>query len=412
MAFCAPIIQTKSENRPHSSNKSINNPNASQQTQKVGTPLFLRNENAKIGEKLEQQPKPFDQSLQMVRHNGSQLPNSTKQQFETSFGTNLSSVRIHNSKQHHVLARALNARAFTVGTDIMFGEDHYAPNSKAGKKLLAHEITHVIQQESGRASGKTITPGLQLSTPGDQFEKEADQRAEQFSNSGATDPIQGHQDLQQLNSSRSDVLIQRDEDEDEQGFDYNLLPPSLKYQYGPYSLSADPSSAQFGYRSGDDALSLGYQYGSDIFYNAQSGGFNSRFGLNPETGVGSYGIGGASRGFNFGLSANTAGSFGANFGYGAPLLPMPAMLGQQAYAGVQGAHGVLGAIPDFANDPLGTYDAQGNNINAATALGGSLAQIYGQQQQGNGGMPFGVGARLSYSPEQQWMFGLGVQGSF
>ena len=113
---------------------------------------------------------------------------------------------------------------------------------------------------------------------------------------------------------------------------------------------------------------------------------------------------------NFGVGGNTAGNFNLSLGYGASLLPMPYMLGQQANSAWQGAYALGGAVPEFMSDPIGAYGAHGENIDAISAFGGSLADIYGQQ--GSGGLPFGAGLTLTYNPEQQWVFGAGVQGSF
>ncbi len=57
------------------------------------------------------------------------------------------------------------------------------------------------------------------------------------------------------------------------------------------------------------------------------------------------------------------------------------------------------------------YEANQANIGAVGAFGSSLGQIYGQQE-GDGGMPFGAGLSISYNPEQQWVLGAGMQGSF
>lgn len=66
--------------------------------------------------------------------------------FEPRLGRDLSQVRIHTDKQ---AAQAVNARAFTVGNDIVFGVGQYAPGTTAGRQMLAHELTHVVQQSDG-----------------------------------------------------------------------------------------------------------------------------------------------------------------------------------------------------------------------------------------------------------------------
>ena len=67
----------------------------------------------------------------------------------------------------------MNARAFATGQDIFFREGAYNPGSSGGRELLAHELTHVVQQTGGRQ----IQTKLTVSQPGDRFEREADQVA-------------------------------------------------------------------------------------------------------------------------------------------------------------------------------------------------------------------------------------------
>lgn len=77
---------------------------------------------------------------------GHPLGESERSFFEPRFGYDFSGVRIHNNGQAASMARAVNALAFTVGQDVVFGDGQYKPNSPDGKKLLAHELTHVVQQ--------------------------------------------------------------------------------------------------------------------------------------------------------------------------------------------------------------------------------------------------------------------------
>jgi hypothetical protein len=65
---------------------------------------------------------------------------------EPRFGADLSAVRIHTDAHAHELARSVNARAFTVGRNVVFGAGHYATHTDSGRRLLAHELTHTLQQ--------------------------------------------------------------------------------------------------------------------------------------------------------------------------------------------------------------------------------------------------------------------------
>ena len=84
---------------------------------------------------------------------GLPLPEPVRAFFEQRFGYDFSQVRIHMDAQAVELARALNARAFTVGQDVVFGAGQYALGTTEGMRLLAHELTHVIQQ-----TGRGIAP--------------------------------------------------------------------------------------------------------------------------------------------------------------------------------------------------------------------------------------------------------------
>jgi hypothetical protein len=72
---------------------------------------------------------------------------------DSSFGLDFSRVKVHTGEESNRLNKALNADAFTVGRDVFFSKGAYNPTSKQGQKLLAHELTHVIQQQGDRASG-------------------------------------------------------------------------------------------------------------------------------------------------------------------------------------------------------------------------------------------------------------------
>lgn len=79
--------------------------------------------------------------------NGSPLHPGIKSTMEQAFNTDFSAVRIHTGKQASDLSNDIQAKAFTYGNDIYFNEGEYAPDTYKGKKLLAHELTHVVQQQ-------------------------------------------------------------------------------------------------------------------------------------------------------------------------------------------------------------------------------------------------------------------------
>ena len=77
---------------------------------------------------------------------GMPLPGPLKEEFEAAFGADFGAVRVHAGDQAAQLSRGLQAQAFTHGPDVFFGAGRYAPGTAAGRRLLAHELTHVVQQ--------------------------------------------------------------------------------------------------------------------------------------------------------------------------------------------------------------------------------------------------------------------------
>lgn len=87
--------------------------------------------------------------IQSLRGRGQPLSESTRAFFEPRFGYNFSRVRVHADTRATELAHAVNARACTIGSDVAFGSGQYQPETTEGKQLLAHELTHVMQQRTG-----------------------------------------------------------------------------------------------------------------------------------------------------------------------------------------------------------------------------------------------------------------------
>jgi predicted secreted Zn-dependent protease len=77
---------------------------------------------------------------------GKPLPARTREEFESKMGADFSDVRVHTGMAADGATRSINAEAYTMGTDIAFADGNYAPHSRGGKELLAHELTHVVQQ--------------------------------------------------------------------------------------------------------------------------------------------------------------------------------------------------------------------------------------------------------------------------
>jgi hypothetical protein len=128
--------------------------------------------------------------LDILRSPGLPLDPSVRALMESRFGRGFGHVRVHTDAQAADSARHLNARAYTVGSKIVFGAGQYIPQSTAGANLLAHELTHVVQQEnvptnqfstgieSLDSGGHRIRVTPPVSNRGDNYERQADAAAE------------------------------------------------------------------------------------------------------------------------------------------------------------------------------------------------------------------------------------------
>ncbi|MBI1299067.1 DUF4157 domain-containing protein [bacterium] len=107
------------------------------------------------------------QSIQSARGSGRPLDDGVRTSMEQGFGADFSQVRVHTGPQADALNRSLNAKAFTTGGDIFFGQGQYQPDNTSGQKLLAHELTHTVQQgaASTSVSRKTTFGDIDTSLP-------------------------------------------------------------------------------------------------------------------------------------------------------------------------------------------------------------------------------------------------------
>jgi hypothetical protein len=105
-------------------------------------------------------PASVESSLKASKGSGSPLPDATRTQMESSFGSDLSQVRIHDNAASAAMNKTLHSQAFTSGNEIYFSSGKYNTGSRDGQHLLAHELTHVVQQNNDihqkRIQRKTI----------------------------------------------------------------------------------------------------------------------------------------------------------------------------------------------------------------------------------------------------------------
>jgi hypothetical protein len=155
---------------------------------------------------------------------GRPLEPEVRSDMEARLGNDFGDVRVHDDGRAHDSAVAVNAHAYTVGSNIVFQRDRYDPSSADGQVTLAHELTHVVQQRNGPVDGSPAAGGIKISDPSDRFEREASANAEQVMSAPAPTPAAAPGSAVQrdvddgsvVQGSFTDVAVQREgEDEEE-----------------------------------------------------------------------------------------------------------------------------------------------------------------------------------------------------
>ena len=95
----------------------------------------------------------IEMRINSAKGSGQPLASEVKKPMEQAFGADFNDVKVHTNTEADTLNKQLNAKAFTTGTDIFFRDGEYSPGSDGGNKLIAHELTHVVQQ-TGRKHGE------------------------------------------------------------------------------------------------------------------------------------------------------------------------------------------------------------------------------------------------------------------
>jgi hypothetical protein len=126
----------------------------------------------------------------VVSSSGQSLDEGVQQEMEAKMGGDFGDVQVHTGSDAAAAADAVNARAFTVGNEVAFNKGEYQPGTEDGNKVLAHELAHVRQQTEGTVSllskanaehpgtGVHVQPKLEVSSPDDPAEREAERIAE------------------------------------------------------------------------------------------------------------------------------------------------------------------------------------------------------------------------------------------
>jgi Domain of unknown function (DUF4157) len=167
---------------------------------------------------------------EVIPTGGTPLDASVRGEMESRFGEDFGDVRVHSGADAHASAVGLSAQAYTVGSDIVFQQGRYDPGSADGAHMLAHELTHVVQQRSGPVDGTDNGGGVRVSDPSDSFERAASANADQIMSmpassaaaSGPASSVQRHGDEVQRDGDEEQVEAQRvvqREDEPEEADD-------------------------------------------------------------------------------------------------------------------------------------------------------------------------------------------------
>ncbi|MGH9429919.1 MAG: DUF4157 domain-containing protein [Terriglobia bacterium] len=150
----------------------------------------------------------------VVESPGRPLDAATRSFMEPRFGYDLSQIRVHTDDRAAESAQAVRANAYTAGTHVAFGTGQYAPGTPGGQRLLAHELTHVVQQASGRVASTPIADRLSVSDPSDRFEQAARENSAAAIAAPNNDPkvVSGLPTLPAAATSESDTLLQRQQE--------------------------------------------------------------------------------------------------------------------------------------------------------------------------------------------------------
>ncbi|MFN9818312.1 MAG: DUF4157 domain-containing protein, partial [Pseudanabaena sp.] len=164
----------------------------------------------------------FETTIQQQRGQGQAIPEDVREPLEEAFHADFRHVRIHTNEKSHQLSHSIQAIAFTTGTDIFFKQGAYQPRSRQGQELLAHELTHVVQQNSQKTAVQRKGAG-QI----------------QFSNEPFPEIATFVQDVTQEIQSFSDTWLNSPPSEIEIFPWFKLVKPSIKLEQTTDNCSLD-----------------------------------------------------------------------------------------------------------------------------------------------------------------------------
>jgi hypothetical protein len=144
--------------------------------------------NASVTAALEEQEPSLVKDV-VGSGGGSPLDRDTRGFMESRLGADFGDVRVHTDGRATESAKSVQAHAYTVGNDVVFQSGKYEPQTETGQRMLAHELTHVVQQRSGPVDGTPAPGGIKISHPSDSFERAAESSADRVMSGAAPAPV-------------------------------------------------------------------------------------------------------------------------------------------------------------------------------------------------------------------------------
>ncbi|MBD2136528.1 DUF4157 domain-containing protein [Anabaena sp. FACHB-1237] len=164
-----PLIQTPYINTPREYNRPklqrVENPALLPQENRYHVGLhphtienYLRRKQAEQQQsKISTNNQDLENTIQSKKGSGQEIAPNVREPMEQAFGADFSGVRVHTDGESDQLNESLNAKAFATGKDVFFRQGAYNPTSRDGQHLLAHELTHVVQQNGNTLQPKSLT---------------------------------------------------------------------------------------------------------------------------------------------------------------------------------------------------------------------------------------------------------------
>ncbi len=217
------------ENKAHSDPAQPGNPAANSIQQKIGNRVLQRVLAQRNGDGSFDLDDQTTARINQFRGGGQPLDSTVQAQTGAAMGADFSSVRVHTTPEADALNQQLNAKAFTTGQDIFFSEGAYQPGSSSGQELMAHELTHVVQQSSGAVGGSGGR--MTVNAPGDAFEQQADAAAREMGQASSTPLVQRQKQVEEEEEPVQAKALQRQEQPEEE--DESVQAKALQRQEQP-----------------------------------------------------------------------------------------------------------------------------------------------------------------------------------